>query len=130
MFIKNVLKADKAVKTVLFFGVILIVCLGWIVVRAVRSEPSGKELILQEALVMSFNGKVDSVFYDKENHSAKTVILTSGYKYGIYSDWQEKIALGDYLSKSKNSLKVKVVKPNGTIVILDYNELVKCLRLN
>jgi hypothetical protein len=90
--------------------------------------PSVKEVILKDALPMEFQGRIDSVYYDKMNHNTKTVILSDGYKYELYRDWEPMIDLGDSLNKKKGSFKVDVFKMNGKKVILDYKILVKTFK--
>jgi hypothetical protein len=112
-------------KTGLIKSVIAILLIICFIVWKKCFSPTLEEKVFKEALPMEFHGKVDSVYRDKGNHNGKYVILSSGYRYGIYADWEDDINLGDSLSKTKGDLKVIVYKKNGRNLILDYRLLVK-----
>ncbi|GAB3909896.1 hypothetical protein [Mucilaginibacter boryungensis] len=89
--------------------------------------PTLEEEVFRDASPLEFHGKVDSVYRDERNHNAKYVILSNGYKYGVYADWEDYIDLNDSLSKTKGDLKVRVFKKDGRRLILDYKKLTKHL---
>jgi len=98
------------------------------VLRGIVSQPSGKDLILQDANNLSFKGRVDSIFYDRSNHNKKMVILSSGYIYSVFDDSDYEIEVGDSLFKSEGNLKIEVFKPNGAKGVLDYRSIIKKYR--
>ncbi|HVS90848.1 MAG TPA: hypothetical protein VHE59_02375 [Mucilaginibacter sp.] len=82
-------------------------------------------LVLKEASDMSFHGRVDSIYFDRQNHNAKTLILSDGYEYELYPDWSWLVTTGDSLAKDTGSLKVIVYKKGKKANTLDYKQLVK-----
>ena len=107
--------------------VVLMLITGFVLWRMFDNSTPG-QLILSGIKSDKFQGIVDSVYHDESDHNAKKVRLTGGYLYGLHPEWESKIALGDSLAKSKDSVIVEVFKPNGEKVILDYKELVKTMR--
>lgn len=87
-----------------------------------------KELLLDDCLSENFSGRVDSLFWDKQNHNVKTAILSNGYRYQIYRTWELKIKKGDSLSKKVRSLHVELFRNNNRIEILDYREQIDDLK--
>ena len=102
----------------------LLLIAGFILWRMLDST-SGAQLILMSIKKMQFRGKVDSVYRDKWDHNIKKVKLTTGYVYGLYPEWESKVAIGDSLSKKEGSDIVEVFKLSGAKINLDYKELVK-----
>jgi len=96
-----------------------------LVIWEMSKAPSPSQVILNEALKMSFHGKVDSIYFDKHDHNAEYLLLTDGFKYPLYDYWQFRAQKGDSLAKKKGDLLVYVFKRNGTKDIFDYKELVK-----
>ncbi|TSD65899.1 hypothetical protein FFF34_000435 [Inquilinus sp. KBS0705] len=92
-----------------------------------RNEPTARGSFLLRASEMTFNGTVDSIYNDVTNHNTTMVILSDKYRYGLWTELIFKIELGDSLSKSKGSLKVKVFKTNGQQYIFDYKKLADSL---
>lgn len=86
---------------------------------------SGPGLILKKASAMSFHGRVDSIYFDKQNHNTETLVLSDGYFYGLYPEWSSLVVVGDSLAKDTGSLKVTVYKKDKKVNILDYKQLVK-----
>ncbi len=84
-----------------------------------------RKLILTDASAMTFNGRVDSVYREEQNHNEQVVRLANVYLYRIWADWEDKIEVGDSLAKKKKDLKVFVFKRSGKTDTLDYRELVK-----
>ncbi|GAB2693530.1 hypothetical protein GCM10027037_16220 [Mucilaginibacter koreensis] len=72
--------------------------------------PSSAEIILKRAIPLDFHGKVDSVYRDEQNHNVMYVILSTGYVYAVYADWENKIRLGDSLSKNKVAHRFKYLE--------------------
>jgi hypothetical protein len=86
-----------------------------------------KQLMLEECLLENFSGRVDSLFWDKQNHNVKTAILSSGYRYQIFRNWEMKIRNGDSLYKKNKSLQVELFRNKKKVEILDYNEQINNL---
>ncbi|MEZ2338549.1 hypothetical protein AB6735_23075 [Mucilaginibacter sp. RCC_168] len=89
-----------------------------------------EEIVLEGVSSMEFHGRIDSIYRDKGDHNTMKVILSGGYVYGIYADWESEVDLGDSLSKTKDSLRVKVFKVSGERKYLDYRQLVKGFKKN
>jgi hypothetical protein len=96
-----------------------------LVVWEMHKSPSYGQMMLNEAKKMSFHGKIDSAYFDKQNHNAEYLILTDGFNYPLYEHWQFRLQKGDSIAKDTGELFVRVFKRNGTKDSLDYKELVK-----
>ncbi|WP_131539559.1 hypothetical protein [Pedobacter nototheniae] len=81
-----------------------------------------EEVIKDSDLAENFAGKVDSLYFDKQNHNIKIAVLASGYKYQIFRRWEYKIKIGDSLSKRKGSLELIIYKDGEVKAILDYRD--------
>jgi hypothetical protein len=92
------------------------------------SRVSGNELVLQKGRALQFYGKVDSMYNDRTNHNARTLILSDKTVYSLYPSWESKISAGDSLSKQGGADKVFVYKRSGIKDSLDYNQLIKELK--
>jgi hypothetical protein len=89
---------------------------------------TGAQLILNGIKDDEFNGRVDSVYRERQDHNIKKVKLANGYIYGLYPEWESKVEKEDSLYKRKGSVIVVVIKKNGTSINLDYSELVKTFK--
>jgi hypothetical protein len=114
---------EKSRKIILKIMVPMMIFLVAFVLWAIRNEPGAKEAFLIETAKETFEGKVDSMYNDKQNHNARMAILSDKYKFGLYRDWKSKIDLGDSLSKSNGSLVVEVFKKDGSKLVLNYRAL-------
>jgi hypothetical protein len=72
---------------------------------------------------LTFNGKIDSIYFDKANHRIFTIMLRNGYRYEVYSNWKQFFEKGDSIVKRKDSLSLFIYKKNMKPIVLDYNEL-------
>lgn len=72
-----------------------------------------------------FSGKVDTLYYEVQNHGVKIAQLNDGYKCEIFSLWERYIDVGDSLSKKKGAFKVHIYKKDGKEIILDYRDTYK-----
>lgn len=79
------------------------------------------ELIKEDDLAERFSGKVESLYFDKQNHNVKIALLSNGYKYEIVTQWGPKIQVGDSISKKEGSFEVIIYKGNNKS-ILDYRD--------
>lgn len=86
---------------------------------------TAEEVVMDHDLTENFASKVDSLYYDKQNHNVKIALLASGYKYPIFRKWESKIQIGDSLSKRKGSFKLIIYKNNNTKTTLDYRGIYK-----
>lgn len=86
-------------------SVLFIMLLMAIFIQSASSRISGKELVLDKAALLSFNGTVDSVYYDTSNHNTKTVVLSDKFLYGLYPEWESKVGVGDSLIKLKGNFE-------------------------
>lgn len=122
--IKNSL--SKADKTIVYFvisvPIIFIICV--VIYHSTWSDNAGTT-ILKESEALVFDGRIDSVYRDSNNHNIKTVILQNGSMYRVYAEWEAFIEKGDSLSKSSGSLDVVVYKKNKVKIILNYMKLAK-----
>ena len=119
-------------KKVRFFLIVaafvIIVPLVIIVYWKTSTLPSGWDLVLKENSIMSFHGKVDSIYFDSQNHSAETLILSDGNLFSIYSDWAGYVAVGDSLSKDAGKLQVVAFRNGKKVYVLDYKSLIESFK--
>jgi len=104
---------------------ILVPLIALIYWKVFHNSLSRADLVLKEAADLSFHGRVDSIYFDKQNHNAETLIISDGYQYELYPDWSSLVAMSDSLSKDTGSLKVIVYRNDKMVNVLDYKELVK-----
>lgn len=90
--------------------------------------PNRQELFMKNSLALTINGKIDSIYNDKQNHNARTVVLENGYKYELYDYWTLYFDVGDSISKVKGSYKLLIYKKNNKVITLDYKNLEKMFK--
>jgi len=105
--------------------VILPACAIAIIVYEKYYAPSAAEVALKKASPLDFHNKIDSIYFDLENHNEEIAVFANGEKYAIYPDWRNEIKVGDSLSKDSNSYKIKRYRIGTTMKVLDYKILVK-----
>ncbi len=101
---------------------LLIVGMLWLINR---NSPSASKLVVKGALPLNFNGKIVAMYREKYSHNELYAKLSGGYVYGIYAAWENKLSVGDSLSKKKGNVFVEVFKTNGHKDTLDYKKMVK-----
>lgn len=89
--------------------------------------PSWGEVLLRDAKPLEFHGQIDSIYHDEHDHNNQYAILSDGYRYGVYADWEFLLEKGDSLSKDAGNLKVFVYRNDGKQDTLDYEKLAKGL---
>ena len=96
-------------------GIIFVIIFGTVVLVATFLNLRWNHIYLN----YQFNGRVDSVTYGDKGTPG--VIIKGNEYYLDAGDWNENsshlINKGDSLIKSKNSLVVTLIKPNGQIII-------------
>lgn len=55
----------------------------------------------QNDLNNAFNGRVKSLYRDRNNHNVKVAILSDGFKYAIPYPWEELFNVGDHFQRRK-----------------------------
>lgn len=71
----------------------------------------------RKALSYQFNGKVDTVIYDKKGGATVTI---RGNKYDLSVtrwDFNHQIETGDSMVKKADSMLIKIFKTDGTVII-------------
>ena len=76
----------------------LILITGFIIWR-LQDTTTTAQIVITGAEEEIFYGKIDSVYRDKWDHDTKKVILSTGYVYALYPQWESKVTIGDSLSK-------------------------------
>ncbi len=123
------LNLGKAAKLVFFLiKFITLGSLAVIIYWNYTHTPGRQKMILDEAKTLSFHGRIKSIYFDKTNHSAETLVLSDGYRYWLYPDWSTLVTVGDSLSKDLGTFQVEVYKKNMTVDTLDYKKLIKTIR--
>lgn len=84
-----------------------------------------EKVIKDHDLAENFASKVDSLYWDRQNHNVKIAVLANGYKYQIFRKWESKIQIGDSLFKRKGSFKLIVYRDNNIKTTLDYRDIYK-----
>ncbi|MBB6499994.1 hypothetical protein [Pedobacter cryoconitis] len=98
------------------------------VFHSIISSPSTVEIIQKDNLMKHFNGRINRMHFDEENHNVKYAVSTKTEKFPIFRNWEPYIEIGDSLSKTKNSFKLEVYKKNGSKIIFDYRDNYKRLK--
>jgi len=120
LIIEKIPKKDNAI--IYFIMAIPICFLIFCFSRSAIFGPSTVELIQQDNLMEHFHGKIDSLYFDRENHNVKYAESKNKDKYPIFRNWEAYIQLGDSLSKNKNSFKLEIFKRNGSKIVFDYRD--------
>lgn len=89
------------------------------------SGPSREELRIQDDVSLSFNGRVDSMYFDERNHNGKYAVLNTNQIFPIYRNWEHNIHVGDSLSKEKGTFLLEIYKKNKTKITLNYMDTYK-----
>lgn len=111
-------RTDKIILYSTFFTpVVLLVC--FFLWSIIFGKPTA-ELIREENLKENFNGRVDSLYFEIQNHNIKIGLLSEGYRCQIFRQWERYIDVGDSLSKKANSFFLDIHKKDGEIITLDY----------
>ncbi|NCD72239.1 hypothetical protein [Mucilaginibacter agri] len=117
---------DRKLKIILVSLVLLIVvCVAPFLIWSEDATVHRGQLVLQDAALQEFHGRVDSVYLDKNKANARTLLLSDGNTFMLYPDWQSKVNKGDSLSKEKNVYQVNIYRDGKAGGVLDYKELVK-----
>jgi hypothetical protein len=123
--VKKELISDTDNKIVYFvFGLPVLMLFGIVFYTSITG-PSLQELIIADDLAENFNGKVESLYYDKRNHNVKYATFKNGQKYAVFRNWERYIEVGDSLSKQKDSFFLEIYKKNNEKKILDYRDTYK-----
>lgn len=86
---------------------------------------SAYEIASKRDLNKVFSGKVDTLYFEVQNHGIKIAKLNDGYECEIFSLWERYIDVGDSLSKKKGDFKVYIYKKDNKEIILDYRDTYK-----
>ncbi|AFD06625.1 hypothetical protein [Solitalea canadensis] len=113
-------KTDKIILYSLFSipAILLLIFFVW----SVSSSKPVEEFKKEDDLRKEFVGRVDTLYFEKQNHNIKIAKLSNGYKYQIFRRWEIEIEIGDSLAKEKGSFFVKIYKKNGRVITLDYRD--------
>lgn len=116
-------RTDKVILYSIFYiPAVLLVC--YFLWSVVFGKPTS-ELIREDDFNENFTGRVDTLYFDKQNHNVKIALLSSGYKYQIFRQWENQIDVGDSLAKVKNTFFLGVHKKGGKVITLDYRDTYK-----
>jgi hypothetical protein len=83
---------------------------------------------LDNSALEVFHGKIDSIYNDVPNHNERIALLSDGYKFAIWPEWESKFSVGDSLDKKGKSLKIEIYKKDGKRIELNYKEIAKGFR--
>lgn len=73
-------------------------------------------LILRKNFAM----RVDSMFLDRPNHNYPTLINKNGQEIALPRLFYDQIEIGDSINKRKGDYFIRLIKPDGSLVTLDY----------
>lgn len=119
---------DKKLKIICIGLVLLIVvCVAPFLIWSEDAKVTKGQLVLQDASLQEFHGRVDSIYLDKRKANARTLVLSDGNTFMLYTEWESKVNRGDSLSKDKNAYQVNVYRDHQLVRVLDYRALVKSL---
>ena len=117
---ENISKLDNKIASFVF--IIPTIFLVTFFIYSIFTGPSTVELILKDALAENVHGKVDSLYFDIQNHNVKYAVLKNDEKYAIFRNWERYIDVGDSISKNKNSFLLKIYKKNKAVMTLNYKD--------
>lgn len=122
-FEKNTTPTDRTI----IYGIVIVpmILLFGFVFWSAYTGKSTDELILEDDLAEDFSGRVDTMYFETQNHNIKVAMLANKYRYEIYSLWERNIEIGDSISKKKGSLKLDIYKKGNTKITLDYRDTYK-----
>ena len=94
-------------------------------IYSIFTGPSTVERTLSDKLAQNVHSKVDSLYFDIQNHNVKFAVLRDKQEFAIFRNWEQYIAVGDSISKNKNSLLLKIYKKNKATITLNYRDSYK-----
>lgn len=118
--------ASRSVRLIL--SAVSLIAIGIYLIWSKYYAPSFAQSFLNDAALEVFHGKVDSIYDDVPNHDERIALLSDGYKFSLWLDWESKISVGDSLSKNGNSLTIELHKRDGRVINLNYKEVAKGFR--
>lgn len=120
-WIKDNPDINRESKLILYitFGIVPAFLVGFVIWTWMFPE-NRKENFLKRRSEEMFNGRVDTLYYDLQNHNTKTAILSSGSSFELFREWDNLVSKGDSLEKKKGSIIVNVYKITGDTLILNY----------
>jgi len=123
---ENISKLDNKIVSLVF--IIPCIFLIGFFIYSIFTGPSTVELILRDKLAENVHSKVDSLYFDIQNHNIKYAVLRNNEKFAIFRNWERYIDVGDSLSKNKNSFLLKIYKKNEAVMILNYRDNYKKIK--
>lgn len=108
----------------LVFGIPLLVLIFY-GVQSMFYGPTRNERMLKDDANQHFAGRIESFYFDKNNHNGKYAILRNNETCPISRPWERYIEVGDSLSKKKDSFFLIIYKKDHKKLILDYREIYK-----
>lgn len=116
-------RTDKIILySVFYISVILLSC--YFLWSVFFGKPTS-ELTREDDLNENFTGRIDSLYFERQNHNVKIGLLSDGYRYQIFRQWERYIDVGDSLSKNRKSFLLNIHKKDGEVITLDYRDTYK-----
>lgn len=116
-------RTDKIILYSIFY--IPVAMLSFYFLWSVAFGKPTSELIREDNLNENFTGRIDSLYFERQNHNVKIGLLSDGYRYQIFRQWERYIDVGDSLSKKTKSFLLNIHKKNGEVITLDYRDIYK-----
>lgn len=92
--------------------------------NVLRESRTNKEIYLDLNRDTFINGRIDSLYHQKNNHNVFTIV-SDNHKFEVPRKWENKFKVGDSVSKEKGNLILKHYRGGKLIEILDYKDIVK-----
>ncbi len=118
-------KVRKRDSLILYFGIILPIMLFIaIVIISDSLKYSFDDTYYKDRSTRSFQGVIDSIYRQKDNHNVMTVVSGESI-FGIEGVWESKVKLGDSISKEAGDLYLKIFRGGTEVDSLSYLDVLK-----
>lgn len=118
------IKVMKRIDKIIIYSIFIIptiLLFGYAFWTAFSGE-SAHEIAAKRNVNEAFFGRVDTLYFEVQNHNIKIAELNNSYKCQIFRLWERYIEVGDSLSKKEGSFLLGIHKINGEVISLDYRD--------
>ncbi len=123
---RNIIELKKETKLALYLTIFipLIILIIMVFYNVLSENRTRSEIYLDLNKNTFINGRIDSLYHQKNNHNVLTII-SNNHEFEVARKWENKFKVGDSVSKAKGDLLLKHYRGEQLIEILNYKDLVK-----
>lgn len=116
---------EKKDRIIIYLGVLLPILslISFIVLKDYFETPLG-EPFLKNRKEIYFNGIIDSIYRQKDNHNVMTIV-SNGAILEIDGEWESKFIKGDSVIKTNNTIFIKIFRKGALVDSLNYSDITK-----